>query len=52
MTMDKQHKLVDIMGHWEVQDLYGNCIVSGDTREEALEAYDETKYDLDDEDED
>lgn len=46
--MDKQHKIVNVFGHWEVQDLFGKCITSGDTRDEAIEAFNETKYNLED----
>jgi len=46
--LNKNNKLVNVMGHWEVQDVYGNCLVSGDTPDECLEAYDDMKYEDED----
>ena len=48
--MSRRTKIVNVMGHWEMQDAYGNCLVSGDTRDECLEAYEDMKYEEEDDD--
>jgi hypothetical protein len=45
-TLDPNHKLVGVHAHWEVHNQAGRCIVSGDTKQEALEAYQELFEDL------
>ena len=51
MMIGRYGKIVFVRDHWEVHDASGGCIASGDTRQEAIDAFNEEKYRFDDEEE-